>query len=55
MGFMLGTVGFIVARINKTGNEKYLKFIYTFSIILLFLLIWRELAVGFFGTPFAGD
>ena len=52
---MLGTVGFIVARINKTMNEKYLKFIYTLGIILIFLLIWGELAVGLFGPPFAGD
>ncbi len=40
--------------IRKVNNSKYRTIIYV-AIVVVFLLIWAELAVGIFGTPFAGD
>jgi len=31
-----------------------MKFVWAIA-ILIFLLLWAELAVGIFGSPFAGD
>lgn len=39
---------------QKLRNSKYRYWIVGL-IILLFLLLWAELAVGIFGTPFAGS
>ena len=36
-------------------NSARLKFLLVFVVVFLFLLIWAELAVGVFGTPFAGN
>ncbi len=40
--------------LNKTKNVKN-RIIYLGIIGLIFFLIWAELAVGIFGTPFAGN
>jgi hypothetical protein len=37
-----------------TDSSK-LKLLLIFIVSILFLLIWAELAVGIFGTPFAGN
>jgi hypothetical protein len=31
------------------------RFLYIGILVLIFMLIWAELAVGIFGTPFAGN
>jgi hypothetical protein len=36
-------------------NSSRLKLLLVFILVILFLLIWVELAVGIFGTPFAGS
>lgn len=39
-------------------KEKYFsknRYIVVLSLMAVFLLIWAELGVGIFGTPFAGD
>ena len=36
------------------SSSKF-KFLIVFILVLLFLLAWSELAVGVFGTPFAGS
>ncbi len=41
----------VIRRVNKS---KYRILIYVL-ITVIFFLIWAELAVGIFGTPFAGD
>lgn len=55
MGILLtGTItscDFIVRRIK---NSKH-KILICGAIVVLFFLIWAELAVGIFGTPFAGS
>lgn len=38
---------------SKFNNSKY-RWPICIAIILTFLMIWAELAVGIFGTPFAG-
>ncbi|MBW7855788.1 MAG: hypothetical protein B6D43_10115 [Ignavibacteriales bacterium UTCHB1] len=54
MGILLfgtGTLCEIVFR--KTRRITY-RVLFTFGLLLIFFLIWAELAVGIFGTPFAG-
>lgn len=55
VGGLLLTLGFAIdlaIRKTKTINKRY--FAIT-AIVVLFLLIWAELAVGVFGTPIAGS
>ena len=47
-GFMIDLV------IRKTKNLKY-RVMILIVIIIAFFLIWAELAVGVFGTPFSGS
>jgi len=54
-GILLSCVGFsvdFVIRKAKTPNKKLL---WASAIIILFLMVWAELAVGVFGTPLAGS
>jgi hypothetical protein len=39
---------------NRTNNVKN-RLLYIGILVLIFMLIWAELAVGLFGTPFAGS
>ena len=39
---------------NRAKNLKN-RFLYIGILVLIFMLIWAELAVGVFGTPFAGN
>lgn len=39
---------------NTTKNAKN-RIIYIGILVILFLLVWAELAVGVFGSPFAGN
>jgi len=36
-------------------NSSRLKLLLVFILVIIFLFIWAELAVGIFGTPFAGN
>lgn len=55
MGILLFVTGMgIEFVLRKTGSVKT-RLIAVGAILLLFLLIWAELAVGIFGTPFAGS
>ena len=55
MGALLTITGLLIGIVIK--KDKYYKYreIYIVIIVIMFLLIWVELAVGLFGTPFAGD
>ncbi|MFH6770171.1 hypothetical protein V8G56_15580 [Gaetbulibacter aquiaggeris] len=48
LGFMLEVV---LRKVQKKKNRIVLIAI----ILIMFVLIWAELAVGLFGTPFAGS
>ena len=55
MGVMLLGTGLLIELvIRKLTNIKYRVFL-LMVIILTFFLVWAELAVGIFGTPFAGS
>ena len=53
-GLLFGVGLLINVTLTKLRNSKY-KGLILFAIIVLFLLIWAELAVGIFGSPFAGS
>jgi Kef-type K+ transport system membrane component KefB len=55
MGALLTATGLaieLVTRKVKTANGRILL---TIAILIVLFLIWAELAVGVFGTPFAGS
>ena len=55
MGVLLIFLGIgIDLVINRTMNLKN-RILFIGILVLMFLLIWAELAVGIFGTPFAGN
>lgn len=54
-GFLLLIAGFLFdVTFRKVRNKKW-RYLVGIGIILLFLMIWAELAVGILGTPFSGD
>ena len=55
MGALLTITGLLIGIIlQKVANSKN-RLILIITIVMMFFLIWAELAVGLFGTPFAGD
>ena len=44
-------VSFVLKKFTQSPNRRA----YIATVILLFLLIWAELAVGIFGSPLAGS
>ena len=55
MGILLLGTGLLFELVlRKMTNIKY-RTLLLVAIILTFLLVWAELAVGIFGTPFAGS
>ena len=54
MGLMLLATVLVIAFIGKVVPKKY-RGLLTFGAILVFLLVWAELAVGIFGSSFAGS
>ncbi|MGB0316873.1 MAG: hypothetical protein ACPGCO_06910 [Flavobacteriaceae bacterium] len=55
MGFLLLALGFSIRFIrNKKSILKY-PLLMIIAVVVLFFIIWAELAVGIFGSPFAGS
>jgi len=55
MGLLLILVGIGINFIeNRTQNLKK-RILFIGILILIFMIIWIELAVGVFGSPFAGN
>lgn len=55
MGLLLMGLGISITLIlNRIKNRKK-SLLYIWILIILFLLIWAELAVGIFNTTFAGS
>lgn len=53
-GLLFGTGGLIelaMRKINKVGTRVWV----ILGILVVLFLVWAELAVGIFGTPFAGS
>lgn len=58
--FVIGAVllfgtAFIIDLIQHIVKNKTYKILLGGAVLILLLLIWAELAVGIFGTPFAGN
>lgn len=55
MGVLLLSTGLLCELIMRKVQSMQRRIIICGFILLIFLLIWAELAVGIFGTPFAGS
>ena len=55
MGMLILLVSFGIKQIIKRTNSMHYRILLIGSILLIFLLVWAELAVGILGTPFAGN
>ena len=55
MGAVLSITGLLGEVILKKVKKSKHRLILYITIVMIFFLIWAELAVGIFGTPFAGD
>ena len=55
MGFMLLGLGLLVEIILRKVSKPSLRGLLLIGAVLIFLLVWVELAVGIIGTPFAGS
>lgn len=55
MGILLSGTILLCDLVIRTFNQTFSKIVICSSIVLVFLLVWAELAVGIFGTPFAGS
>ena len=55
MGTMLTMTGILILFIHKKAERPITRRLLFVSAVLFFVLIWVELAVGIFGTPFAGN
>lgn len=51
---LFGTA-FLVSLVVESKKALRSKFIISFMILLILALVWTELAVGIFGSPFAGN
>ncbi|MBO0341709.1 hypothetical protein [Flagellimonas profundi] len=54
-GGLLLAVGFSIDLTIRKVKTVHMKYVAITTIVILFLLIWAELAVGVFGTPWAGS
>jgi hypothetical protein len=55
MGGMLTITGLLIGIILKKVNNSKNRLILIVTVVMMLFLIWAELAVGLFGTIFAGD
>lgn len=53
-GLLLGT-GLLCELVIRNVKKKEYRIVLIATILIALLLIWLELAVGIFGTPFAGS
>jgi hypothetical protein len=55
MGTLLLGAGLLGEFATRRLTKKDHRIVLYIAIIVAFLLVWAELAVGIFGTPFAGN
>jgi hypothetical protein len=55
MGFLLISTGLLCELVIRKVSKINWRIALCLVILLVFFLIWAELAVGIFGTPFAGQ
>ncbi len=54
-GVLLMSTGLIINYIQRKLIPKKYRTLIIISVVILLFLLWSELAVGIFGTPFAGN
>jgi undecaprenyl pyrophosphate phosphatase UppP len=54
-GLLLLSTGLLIELVLRRTMKPRHRFVAVALIVLAFLLIWIELAVGIFGTPFGGS
>ena len=54
-GILLVGTGLLLEVAFRMTAQKTIRILISIAIVLLLLLVWAELAVGIFGTPFAGS
>lgn len=54
-GILLLSTGWVGDLIIQKISTTKLRFALLFFLFIAFLLVWAELAVGVFGTPFSGN
>lgn len=55
MGTLILSLSFGIKIVLYTTKKRMYRILIIGLILILFLLVWAELAVGIFGTPFAGS
>ncbi|MCW5520555.1 hypothetical protein J1N09_11935 [Aureitalea sp. L0-47] len=55
MGALLLAMGLLINMIGKRIRKKTSKILLIAAVVVVFMLVWAELAVGLFGTPIAGS
>lgn len=55
MGILLFGTGLLIDLAIRKGRNRSMRIVLCVATLLVFLLVWAELAVGIFGTPFAGS
>ena len=54
-GILLVGTGLVLELILRKVKEAKYKLLASFVLLIMIVLIWAELSVGIFGTPFAGN
>ena len=55
MGALLTITGLAIELVTQKVKSSNGRILLTIAILIILFLIWAELAVGVFGTPFAGS
>lgn len=55
MGILLSTIGLLYVAGSRMVKTRAQRIVLGVVLFLVFFLTWAELAVGVFGTPFAGS
>lgn len=55
MGILLSATGLLIEFVLRKVHTNLNRIIICGGVLFVFFLIWAELAVGIFGTPFAGS
>lgn len=55
MGILLLGTGLLIELVLRKVKDRINRILVSIVVLLAFFLIWAELAVGIFGTPFAGS
>jgi hypothetical protein len=55
MGLLLGMLGIIIHYIMEKVRNKTFRIVPIIFVLIIFLMIWAELAVGVFGSLIAGS